>query len=250
MRYKLYRNGGLSISNYSSRGAKLNSFISLAETFSSAEYAIRKDHTDMTFQSLPASTLTSGTLPGATFVSLISGDLEALSVPTFKLSHRTPQGTYTKVGVNAKGLVDANYSLTSSDLPNLDWSKITTGLPTTAGGYGITDALLSTGGTITGNITLSALEPTLGVYAAPKGYVDTQLTIFAASCIKTGDIVIRSSASSYTGYLRCNGGIVSKTTYAALYAALGGTFSYDATNFKLPDLTTSESNGFAFFIRT
>jgi hypothetical protein len=30
--------------------------------------------------------------------------------------------------------------LTANDIPNLDWSKITTGKPTTLGGYGITDA--------------------------------------------------------------------------------------------------------------
>ncbi len=35
-------------------------------------------------------------------------------------------------------------TLLSSDIPGLDWSKITTGRPTTLAGYGITDAALST----------------------------------------------------------------------------------------------------------
>ncbi|WP_413943972.1 hypothetical protein [Bdellovibrio sp. HCB-162] len=36
--------------------------------------------------------------------------------------------------------------LAASDIPNLDWSKITTGKPTTLSGYGITDALVKNGG--------------------------------------------------------------------------------------------------------
>lgn len=250
MRYRVYKNDGLGLSNYSSKGGNLVGFLLLSETASSAEYAIRKDRTDMTFQSLTSSAITSGSLQGATFTSLISGDLEALSTTTVRLSHRTPQGEYTKVSVNAKGLVDANYSLSSDDIPSLDWSKITTGKPVTAGGYGITDALLNTGGTVTGNITLASTTPTVWSEAASKAYTDTQVTILAAPYLKTGDIVIRNSAMSFSGYLRCNGGIVSKTTYAPLYAALGASSSFDTDNFKLPDLTTLENNGFAMFIRT
>ncbi|AZC59958.1 phage tail protein [Pseudomonas chlororaphis] len=50
-------------------------------------------------------------------------------------------GTYTKVTINAKGLVTAGGSLVAADIPNLDWSKIATGRPTTLVGYGITDAI-------------------------------------------------------------------------------------------------------------
>ncbi|QAY92568.1 hypothetical protein [Pseudomonas sp. ACM7] len=46
-------------------------------------------------------------------------------------------GTYGKVTVNAKGLVTAGSSLAAGDIPLLDWSKITTGRPTTLDGYGI-----------------------------------------------------------------------------------------------------------------
>lgn len=50
-------------------------------------------------------------------------------------------GAYPKVTVNAKGLVTAGASLSSSDIPGLDWSKISTGKPTTLSGYGIVDAV-------------------------------------------------------------------------------------------------------------
>ncbi len=50
-------------------------------------------------------------------------------------------GTYPKVTVNVKGLVTGGASLAAGDIPNLDWSKITSGKPTTLAGYGITDAM-------------------------------------------------------------------------------------------------------------
>lgn len=50
-------------------------------------------------------------------------------------------GTYQKVTVNIKGLVTGGGGLAASDIPNLDWSKIVSGKPTTLAGYGITDAL-------------------------------------------------------------------------------------------------------------
>ena len=56
------------------------------------------------------------------------------------LANVVTAGTGTKVTYNAKGLVTGSSSLAASDIPNLDWSKITTGKPTTLSGYGITDA--------------------------------------------------------------------------------------------------------------
>ena len=60
--------------------------------------------------------------------------------------------TATKVTYDAKGLVTGSSSLDASDIPSLDWSKITTGKPTTLSGYGITDALTlgSTAGVASG----------------------------------------------------------------------------------------------------
>ena len=50
-------------------------------------------------------------------------------------------GTYTKVTINAKGLVTVGGGLVATDIPSLDWNKITTGKPTTLAGYGINDAI-------------------------------------------------------------------------------------------------------------
>ena len=53
-------------------------------------------------------------------------------------------GTNTKITYDAKGLVTSGTSLAATDIPALDWSKITTGKPTTLSGYGISDAASST----------------------------------------------------------------------------------------------------------
>lgn len=65
-------------------------------------------------------------------------------------------GTYTKVMVDAYGRVTSGTNLSATDIPNLDWSKITTGKPTTLAGYGITNAVtLTTAQTISGRKTFS-----------------------------------------------------------------------------------------------
>lgn len=50
-------------------------------------------------------------------------------------------GEYTKVTVDKKGRVLAGTTLEAGDIPDLDWSKITTGKPTTLSDYGITDSV-------------------------------------------------------------------------------------------------------------
>lgn len=83
-------------------------------------------------------------------------------------------GTYTKVMADAYGRVTSGTNLSSTDIPNLDWSKITTGKPTTLAGYGITDAYtkteadgkyvtIATAQTVSGAKTFSATMKTSSV---------------------------------------------------------------------------------------
>lgn len=83
-------------------------------------------------------------------------------------------GTYTKVMVDVYGRVTSGTSLSAADIPSLDWSKITTGKPTTLAGYGITDAYskteadgkyvtIATAQTISGAKTFSAVTKTASV---------------------------------------------------------------------------------------
>ncbi|WP_374028666.1 tail fiber domain-containing protein [Bdellovibrio bacteriovorus] len=55
---------------------------------------------------------------------------------------------------------DLSGTISASNIPNLDWSKITTGKPTTLSGYGITDSLVSNaGGTPSVQTGLDASKP-------------------------------------------------------------------------------------------
>lgn len=86
---------------------------------------------------------------------------------TISLATVGTAGTYTKVTVDAYGRVTGHASLVATDIPNLPWSKITSGKPTTLSGYGITDAYTKTeadgryvnvsGDIMTGNLTLKPL---------------------------------------------------------------------------------------------
>lgn len=49
--------------------------------------------------------------------------------------------TKCKITYDNKGLITGGADLSAGDIPSLDWSKISTGKPTTLAGYGITDAV-------------------------------------------------------------------------------------------------------------
>lgn len=76
-----------------------------------------------------------------------------------------------------------------------------------------------------------------------------------ANTVPTGTILPFAGTTVPTGFLLCNGALVSRTTYAALYAAIGTKWGKGdgKTTFKLPDLrkrhleganTTSEVGGY------
>lgn len=71
-------------------------------------------------------------------------------------------GTYTKLGVDTKGRVTSGGILTVGDVPALPWSKITSGVPSTISGYGITDAVVNDGDTPSFKSGLDAAKPTAG----------------------------------------------------------------------------------------
>lgn len=79
--------------------------------------------------------------------------------PIISLTDVVAAGTYTKVTVNAQGRVTAGAALAAGDIPNFDWSKITSGKPTTLAGYGITDGIKRYSAAI-GNGSLTSITVT------------------------------------------------------------------------------------------
>jgi microcystin-dependent protein len=88
----------------------------------------------------------------------------------------------------------------------------------------------STAATSTVPVVLPGV-PTTSLQAATKSYVDLGSP--------AGIIATFAGTSAPSGWLACNGAIVSQTTYATLFAAIGATWNTGgegAGNFRLPDL--------------
>lgn len=94
------------------------------------------------------------------------------------------------------------------------------------------------GGTMTGNLTLVG-NPSTTNMAANKGYVDTQIAaITPIDMTPAGTVIWTARNTAPTGYVKANGAAISRTTYSALFSAIGTTFGSGdgSTTFNVPDL--------------
>ncbi|MFM5317357.1 tail fiber domain-containing protein [Aeromonas veronii] len=95
-------------------------------------------------------------------------------------------GTYTKVTVDAKGRVTSGSAMVAADIPNLDWSKITSGKPTTLAGYGITDAQAKHAN-LTALAGVSPAADRIPYFTSGTAASVTALTAFARSLLDDND---------------------------------------------------------------
>jgi microcystin-dependent protein len=95
------------------------------------------------------------------------------------------------------------------------------------------------GGTMTGPLTLAG-APTTAAMAAPKAYVDGLIAAIPAATDLTppATIIWTARSTAPPGYLLANGAAVSRTTYAALFAAIGAYYGAGngSTTFNVPDI--------------
>ena len=222
MRFKIMRQGGYMDTGLSNTGGTLTGPLILSGNPTQALQASNKSYVDSVLSGLNAANLTSGTL-SAERLPLFTGDATSpQGSVNFTLNPTgVSAGAYPKVAVNTKGLVTNGYTLTQADIPSVSWTKVTSNKPTTLSGYGITDALSPAGGTVTGALDVS-LAPTDPLHVVNKTYIDG-LTSPVVPAV-TGDLIRRFDPVTPSGYLRCNGGLVSKTTYPALYAIIGDAY--------------------------
>jgi phage-related tail fiber protein len=147
------------------------------------------------------------------------GSANATISATLANSGVTP-GTYPKVTVDAKGRVTAGSSLSPTDIPNLDWSKITTGKPTTLAGYGITDA----------------------IPANQKGAANGVASLDGGAKVPTSQLP--SASTSAAGIVQLNDTVTStSTTQAATARAVKQ--AYDLANAAIPSSQKGQPNGVA-----
>ncbi|UQD52298.1 hypothetical protein C0971_09960 [Bacillus methanolicus] len=151
-------------------------------------------------------------------------------------------GTYPKVTVDSKGRVTSGQSLSASDIPNLDWSKITSGKPTTLSGYGISDGVQNAGGTPSIQAGPDGSKPQAGtagrLYIATdnkKVYRDNGTSWDLIGSINWSDIL--GKPSTLAGYGITDAIPVSQKGSANGVASLDG--SGKVTSSQLPNASTS-----------
>ena len=145
-----------------------------------------------------------------------SGDLTGTYPSPILTNTGVGAGVYAKVQVDTKGRVLAGGGLTAADIPALDWSKVTTGKPTTLAGYGITDAVPSNGSVASLSSGLEASRPAAGTAGRVYFATDTQ-KIF----IDTGSAWIVMAQGA--------GGAGSVTSVTAGTGLTGGTITSSGT---------------------
>lgn len=139
----------------------------------------------------------------------------------------TVQGI-TSVGANLS--VTGNIAVSASTAS----TSASNGALTVAGGAGVAGNL-NVGGTI--------VTPTM-----PAGTSNTAVATTAFvqnNSVPTGALMMWSTASAPTGWLLCNGTAVSRTVYAALFAAIGTTFGSGdgSTTFNVPNYNNRTAVG-------
>ncbi|MDF0606615.1 hypothetical protein HZU77_013275 [Neisseriaceae bacterium TC5R-5] len=153
-------------------------------------------------------------------------------------------GSYSVITVDSKGRATAGRALEANDFPALDWSKITTGKPTTLAGYGITDAATKADLTAKADkaATLAGYGISDGLTRLKTGQVlptsdigpiwhddyNSVLTwqVFDANgatykgyaSVLIGSVLLDTQPTPRAGYIRSRTGNLSKNTYPALFA--------------------------------
>lgn len=159
----------------------------------------------------------------------------------------TPSLTSGEIGINATdgkiwiGNAAGNANVLVSSLSRSDHTGT---LAISSGGTGATSANAAA------NAILPSQTSNSGKYLTTNGTDSSWGTVSAGTTIPAGSMqmfagAITQSASSGTvttnapsGWLLCNGDIVSRTTYSALFTAIGTTFGAGdgSTTFALPDM--------------
>ena len=144
---------------------------------------------------------------------------------------RSNLGVYSKSDVYTQYQSDYRYLNESSDLSDLHSNSIArSNLDVYSKAQANSSYVGKSGDTMTGKLTLDS-DPTSALHAATKQYADARGN-------PPGSVISFAGNILPSGYLKCNGALVSRTTYADLFGAIGTTYGFGdfSTTFRLPDL--------------
>ena len=96
----------------------------------------------------------------------------------------------------------------------------------------------ATGSAIATAATAAAARSALSVNSTAETAAAISAAVAAVNSVPTGSVHVFAMSAAPSGYLACNGAAVSRTTYAALFAAIGVTHGAGngSSTFNLPDL--------------
>lgn len=185
----------------------------------------------MSLQSSSSVNITGGSISGITDLAVADGGTGA----------STPADARTNLGISATG-ADTTYAFRSnnlSDLTNASDARTNLGLaigvnvPATNGSGSIGTWPIS----VSGNAATATASVTQPVSDSSTKISTTEFVQNKVGDI-TGKVEWFARSSAPTGYLIANGAAISRSTYSALFAAIGTTFGSGdgATTFNLPDM--------------
>lgn len=169
-----------------------------------------------------------------------------LASPTFTGSPVLPTGT---TGVTQSATDDSTKLATTGFVQDVV-AAVQANVAITGGSItGITDLAVADGGTGSSSLTANAVllgNGTSAIQTVSPGTSGNVLTsngtTWASSTpapgVPSGAVMHFAMSTAPTGWLECNGGAVSRTTYADLFTAIGTTFGSGdgSTTFNLPDM--------------
>ena len=125
-----------------------------------------------------------------------------------------------------------------------DTTALTAAVPSQTGQSG---KYLTTNGTATSWATVDALPSQTG---QSGNYLTTNGTVAswaALTGVPSGTVMFIAQNTAPTGYMKANGAAVSRSTYSALFSAIGTTFGVGdgSTTFNIPDLRGYFPRGWA-----
>lgn len=187
---------------------------------------------------------------GAIFLEQGSRYNAALTLPNGTTVLQTWEEVEGNIGADyidnaVSGLLDGYLPLTGGTVTGpLTVASLTVQGNTTTNA--LTTQAITANGVITANDGLNMSNepitnlplPTVGTQAANKAYVDTSIGAAVVPGVPTGSVFYLAAVTLPSGYLVCSGAAVSRTTFAALFAAISTTYGAGdgSTTFNLPDL--------------